>query len=259
MRRWAMVGAALALAACSQGTGNGATAGSALDQASAAAHKAADQFVAMTQTGALPPRATDATAGPLLNAVFNTAALPTTPVSGKELDAVNDWLNSANRVGIVYVLAGTGVSSLAAANTPAVDQQAGANVVTYAPEMGRYFDAQLAIMGLEANSLAQSLATDPGQTSNAEVAGGLTKMRGGLVGTSSGLLNVLAGAGPTDDWKEARGKALVAFAPSAAKLLLPADRESLQQLATLAVTQTTDPTLKGEFSQFATLIAPAGS
>jgi hypothetical protein len=261
MRRWAIVGAALALGACSQGVGNGFTAPSALDQASDAAHRAADQLVTMSQGGALPPRATDAAAAPLINSVFNTAAVPTTPVSDKELDAVNDWLSSANRVGQLYILAGTGSASITDTNSaaPSIEEQASLNVVTYAPEMGRYFDTELAIMGLEASSLAKSLSTDPSQTSNAQITDGLAKFRGGLTQTASGVIATIAGPGPADDWKEARGKALIAFAPNAAKLLLPADRTTLQALATQAAAQTTDATLKAEFTQFAAAIAPAAS
>jgi len=258
MRRWAIVVALSGLTACGQVTSSPPTA---LDTASAAAHKAADQFVSLSASAATTgaaPRQTDATAGPLLNAVFNTAALPTTPVKDAELEVLNDWLNSANRVGVVYILAGTGTTSIANA-TSATEQKANANVITYAPEMGRYFDAELAIMSLEASSTAQSLATDPGQTSNAKVADGIAKVRGGIAQTANGVISTIAKPGVAADWREARARALVAFAPGAAKLLLPADRAGLQAMATQAAGSTSDPTLKAELTQFATLIAPAGS
>jgi hypothetical protein len=256
MRGWPIIAALIALGACGQ-----AAAPTPLDTASAAAHKAADQFVALSASAAstgAAPRQTDATAGPLLNAVFNTAALPTAPVADAEFNAMNDWLYSANRVGLVYILAGTGASGVTNA-TAATEQRANLNVVTYAPETGRYLDTELAIMSLEASSMAQTLATDPGQTSNAQVADGVAKMRAGVAQTAGGVISTITLPGLTADWQDARGKALVAFAPGAAKLLLPADRASLQSLATQAATSTSDPTLKAEFTQFASLIAPAGS
>jgi hypothetical protein len=256
MRGWAIIAGLIALGACGQ-----VAPPTPLDAASVAAHKAADQFVAMSSSAAstgAAPRQTDATAGPLLNAIFNIAALPTAPVAGAEFDALNDWLNSANRVGMVYILAGTGTSSVTNATT-ATEQRANSNVITFAPETGRYFDTELAIESLEANSMAQSLATDPGQTSNPKVADGIAKMRAGVAQTAAGVISTLALPGVATDWQEARGKALVAFAPGAAKLLLPTDRASLQTLATQAAGSTSDPTLKAEFAQFATLIAPTGS
>jgi hypothetical protein len=114
------------------------------------------------------------------------------------------------------------------------------------------------IMGLEASSMAQSLATDPGQTSNAKVADGLALARSGTARAASGLIETIALPGFSAGWREARFRALVGFAPGAARLIAPADRATLKAQAAQAADATSDATLKAELTQFATLIAPAG-
>src|SRR5580658_6287957 len=134
--------ASLALAGCGQGGGdNGAPADTGpLARQATLAKAAAEQLAIMAKgsdVSGQAPRASDPAAGPLLDQVFNLAALPQHTLTDAELGQANDWLMAATEAGSVYVMAGT--------NTPTVSNdatttaaQAELNVVTYAPEIGRY-------------------------------------------------------------------------------------------------------------------------
>ena len=264
MREWTIVAAALALAACGQAPTNAPAASShpaqSLDAASAAAKAASDKFVALasgSQTSGLPPRQTDPAAGPLLDAVFDTSAVPTTDPPFSKLTAVNDWLLAANKVGVTYVLAGTGQSTFA--DSPTVDAQVGRNVGTFAPEIGRYLDAECVLLGTEAGIVSDDLAANPTAFNDPARADGLAKMRGGVLQATGGFIQTIAGAQNGEDWKLARMKPLIAMAPNAARLLAPDARADLAAKATAAATDTGDLQLKSDFTQFATKISSPGS
>jgi hypothetical protein len=257
MRGWGILGVVAMLAACQPG---GAAAPSAVASASNAAQAASAKFIALAQgsaTSGQPPRATDPTAGPLLDAVFNTSALPATPPPFSELEPVNKWLLAVVKTGQVYVLAGTGVSDVANATGPGVGAKADQNVVTYAPEVGRYLDAQTAIMGVESAMIAQFAAANPDAVKDPVRADGMAKTQVGVTQALGSELSVLTDAAPSNDWKEARAKALVAVAPQAALILPPTDWQALQAAANQAAAQTTDPALAAQFKDFAAKIQPA--
>ena len=250
--------ASLGLAACGQ---SGTAAGPSLASASAAAHKGADQFVALASGSAQSgnaPRQTDPAAAPLLDAVLNTAPLAGATPSFDDLDAVNDWLGSANRVGEVYILAGTGVTDISTAG-PSLTDHINRNTVLYAPEFGRYMDAELAIMAAEARTLAKFLADNPTATRDPTRAKGLAQTRSGLSQAVNGVLTTIPVAGLSDEWRRARASALVAAAPDLARIL-PADAgQQLSGVAQQVASASTDPILKGDLARFASLITkPAG-
>ncbi|HEY2707498.1 MAG TPA: hypothetical protein VGI95_05535 [Caulobacteraceae bacterium] len=263
MRRHLTLLAILLLAACEQGGGNAATTPGAakpdLAAASAAAQKAADQFAGLTKvsgTSGQVPRATDPTAGPLLDAIFDTSALPATPPSFDAIGDVNGWLGAVVKTGQVYVLAGAGD---AAVPNPEMGAIANKNMIAYAPEVGRYFDAQLALMGEESPMLAQFAADNPDSMKDPKRAAGLTQARNGVAQTLSSIIAALAVPGLTDDWRRARIKAMIAMTPKAAQLLTPDLRTLVQLEAQQAIAATTDPELKGELSQVSTLIVPTAA
>ncbi len=259
MRRWAMTAAvALALAAC-QPAKAPAPAATAIDTASAAAHQAADQFAALAkgaETTGKPPRLTDAAAGPLLNTIFTTTPLvgPTPPFS--EIGPVSDWMLSIARTGQVYVLAGTGVTDISKA-TSAINAQAGQNVATFAPELARYIDAEVAVTGVEADMVSQFVAANPDAMKDPTRADGLKKTRDGVAQIVDSVLLTVAADGPTDDWKKARVQALIAIIPKVGKLL-PADQnQAAQQLAQQAASAVSDSVLQAELTQVSSLLAQA--
>jgi len=252
MRKWAIIVAALLLAGCQPPP-------DAVQTASAAAHKAADQLVTLGQasiTSGQPPRQTDPAAGPLLDAVFNTAPLQGAAPPSSDLDAVNDWLLSTVRVGQIYLLAGTGMTDVSAASAnAAAAARINQNVVAFAPECGRFIDAELAIEGADASATVQYLAANPDALKDATASQGFDKARSGLVQTAQGVITTLAAGGLPNDWREARASSLVAFAPHAAAFITDAQKQTLSTAAMQAAAATADdPQLAVLLNQFAAAI-----
>ena len=227
--------------------------------ASVAAHQAADQFTALAKgsdaTGQ-PPRQTDTTVAPLLDAVFNTAVLtgkPTPPMA--DLDVMNDWMLSIVRVGQVYLFAGTGTNDPAKATTPAVEAKAESNVVTYAPEVGRYVDAELTAMNTVDSIVSADLAADQGKANDPTSADWLAKVRAGTTTAVDSILGTMTINGLTDNWRRARMPAILAIAPEAAKLLPADDRAKLNNTALAVAAAMDDAGLKSQLTTFASSIA----
>jgi hypothetical protein len=254
--------ASLALAACGQGGGgdNGAPADTSPLARQATLAKAAAEQLAIMAKGAdvsgQAPRATDPAAGPLLDQVFDLSALPHRPLTAPEFGQASDWLAAANAVGSIYLMAGT-ASPTVSNDATTTAAQAELNVVTYAPEIGRYLDTELAISSAEAGAVAAELAQAGGAPPNAEAADGLKTMRAGMAQTAAGVIATIAAPGPSDAWREARAKALIAAAPGYARLLQPDARAPLRAQAEQAATLQTDASLKAELLQFAAAIAGA--
>ena len=232
----------------------------AVKNASAAAHKAADQFVALahgSETSGQAPRQTDPAAGPLLDAVFNTSVLHGGPIpSVSQIDPINDWLLSTFKVGQVYMLAGTGLTDITKATDPATEARAEANVVTYAPEFGRYIDAQLSVLDETAVVFNKELAANPGfATANADTTRGVAKVKSGVTTTLIGDIATLQTQGLTDEWRRARMAPLLAAAPDAAKLVPPADKTKLHDTALQVAAVLTDPEVKAKLTSFADIIS----
>jgi len=253
MRSATIIIAALLLAACQPPT---PPPPDPVQAASAAAHKAADQLVTMGQaseTTGQPPRQTDPAAGPLLDAVFNTAPLQGATPPYSDIDAVHDWLLSTERVGGIYLLVGTGQADLSAAGAnPGLQARIEQNGVAFAPEFGRYIDAELATEAAEASTLVPYLAANP---PNATAAQGADKARAGFTQTAqSVIIQTSSLPGFTSDWREARARALVAFAPRAASFITDAQKQTLSAAALQAAGSSTDPQLASLLNQFAAAI-----
>jgi len=227
----------------------------------AAAHAAADQFVALAQgsdASGKPPRASDPAVGRLLDAVFDVRDLPA-DATVADMGPVSDWLTSANRIGQVYVLAGTGQTDAAKAGAD-VSDQANRNMVAYAPELGRYMDTEMGLLRLESQAVADAIAQHPELLSDPTRAKGLADIRQGLADAMTGMVTSLPLDGLTDSWREARMPALLGLAPQAARLLTPDQAAGVAAQAKEVAGATGDATLKGELTAFAaSLSRPAGS
>lgn len=253
----AAVVVSLGLASCHPADPSGVVA------ASATAHKAADQFTALAKGSEIsgqPPRQTDPAVAPLLDAVLSTGVLtgkPTPPAS--DLDAANDWMLSIVRVGQVYMFAGTGTNDPAKAADPAVEAKAEANVVTFAPEVGRYVDAELTLLNAVDSMLSADLAANPNKTNDPTTADGLTKVRAGTTTAIDAVLGMLTIGGLTDDWRRARMPAILAIAPEAAKLLPANDMAQINKTALAAADASDDAGLKTQLTNFASSFAGSPS
>jgi hypothetical protein len=218
---------------------------------------AADQFVVLAKDSAATgeaPRESDPAAKPLLDLVLDTTSLQTGPVQPmSELEALNDWNLDVVKVGLVYILAGTGVTDIAALpNTPDVMAKINANTIKYAPEMGRYIDAQLRLQGALIDTISTYMATAAqSDLDQANFKSGLAQVRSGVAGTLNGAVTTFPTEGLTDAWRRDRLAALLAIGPRAAKFLLPEDVKSLHDTATEVAGQMSDPEVKAGLASFA--------
>jgi hypothetical protein len=196
----------------------------------AAVKKAAEDFVKLAEparkSGAAP-RAADAPAKALLDAVLDTSALRAAePLPFSELGKINDWNMAILQTGIVYLFAGTGITDITqAANDPAVGQKANQNTVAFAPEMGRYFDAQLEITRVMLETIGQHLRANPADRDKPNFKSGLRNVYGGAVQTFASAVSTLALDGLSDVWRRERLPAITALAP---QIALIADAEQAQ-------------------------------
>ncbi len=227
-----------------------------LETASAAAHRAADKFLVMatgSRSSGQVPRLGDPAAGPLLDAVFDVRPVlgrPLPPFS--QVDAVTDWLKSVAEVGQTYLLAGAGdatAESLSAEQAQKIDD----NISAYAPEVGRFMDADLGLTRVVAAMTAAEVER-PGSM-NPTTNSGLEKVRSGITQTLSGAISTLTESSAADAWREARMPALVATAGPAHRLLAADQQAALKSEALQAARTTSDAKVKQSLAEFASAVA----
>jgi hypothetical protein len=167
-----------------------------------------------------PPRQTDAAVTPLLDAVFDVDILQKKPtLANGDFQALADWAKAALDAGSVYMLAGTGKTEFSQlASDPKLVQMIDRNTAAYAPEVGRYVDAELAVGGSMAEIIAANSSGD-GPDSKPNLSSGQQQVRDGIAKTINGVLQTFVVEGISDDWRRARLTALDSVAPKAAKLL----------------------------------------
>jgi hypothetical protein len=225
----------LALTGCGQHGDAGLRAGA------DAAKTAADRLVAMSPP---PPRQSDPAAAPLLDSVFNIAAFPNTPLSVDDIDAIVTWSLSASRVGNLYVYDGTAVPSDPANPDSNTVLRAQKNIVTFAPEVGRYFDTLIQLFGM-ADKLFLQARKDPEKY-------GIDKSKGyGIGNVASGttalfvkVLNAMTYPGIDDNWRNSRIGILNGAAQDASALLSAQQRSMVQEAAQAAENAASNPDVK---------------
>jgi hypothetical protein len=213
------------------------------------ATSAASRFIALTtevyRTGD-PPRQTDAAAGPLLDAVFDATVLKTKARFAKaDLGALADWGSAMFRVGYVYILAGTGVADLAnVPDDPKVLAQARRNVAAYAPEIGRFLDAELAAYG----AMAKLVKTDFGGRdveNDTKLRDAKATFNLGIVAAIDIALESYLTPGISDDWRRSRLPVLAAAAYQAVGLLTAEQCGALRDIARAVTAEMGDAVVKG--------------
>jgi len=226
----------------------------------AAIDKAADTFLARTKDTyrtAQVPRESDPKVKALLDTVFDTSALAAGgPVPFSDLSKLNDWTMKVVSVGSVYIFAGTGIPDFAHLSTLDEKQQEQIvkNTVAYAPEMGRYFDAEVRLEKALVDSAMAELTAHPASFQNPQAQGGLTKMRDGLKQTLTGVIATFLTPGLDIGWIRARIPALIEIAPSAVKFLSPEARQELRDIAHQVAGQLDDEAAKNGLANFAQAI-----
>jgi hypothetical protein len=219
-----------------------------------AAKQAADEFLALAkgaETTGVMPRQSDPKTKALLDRVFDRAAL------GRGVPPIQDakfgeLLNNGNRIGFAYMLAGSGQTDLSKlADDQKAMEQAEKNMSAFAPEIGRWFDYQLAIQGKIADSTLAFIASAKKDVlERPQVQSGLGNVRQGLARSLSGVFQTMAADGLDDGWRRDRLIALTEICPSAAKLVTAEDAKELQRQATALSEAVKDPNLKAGLKKF---------
>jgi hypothetical protein len=228
----------------------------------ATVNKASESFLALAKDSAStgrPPRQSDPAVKVLLDAVLDTSEIqsgPPQPMAA--LQDLNTWNFAIVRVGLVYILAGTGIADIAKLqNTPKTAQQIDRNAIEFAPELGRYLDAQLRIEAAILDTVSAFVSSaSTAQLEHPDLKSGLTKIRAGATQTINGVLTTMPIEGLSDAWRRDRLPALAAIAPIAAGFLLADQARSLRDAATEVAGRITDPTVKAALTSFASAVAP---
>ena len=227
----------------------------------AAINKACESFLALAKDSAStgrPPRQSDPAVKVLLDIVFDTTEIksgPPQPMAA--LQNLNTWNFAVVRVGLVYILAGTGIADISKLpNTPETAQQINHNIVDFAPEMGRYLDAELWIAASIMDTVGAFITSaSKAQLEEPNFKSGLTKIRAGATQTIAGVLTTMPVEGLSDAWRRDRLPALAAIAPIAARFLLADQARSLRDTASEVAGRMTDPAVKAALTSFASAVA----
>jgi hypothetical protein len=228
----------------------------------ATAREAADEFLALAEgsrTAGQMPRQTDPKVKALLDRIFDRTVLGREVLPIAESAKVGELINNANRIGFAYMLAGTGLTDPdAIENDPKAAEVAEQNVVTYAPELGRWFDYQMALQGAIADSMVAFLASAKKDVlERPQVKSGLGHVRQGLAGSIAGMFQTMSDDALDDAWRRDRMAYLNELAPKAAKLLPPDDAKTLQEQAGALADAVSDPELKAALKGFGETIVKA--
>jgi len=222
---------------------------------------ATESFLALAKdshTTGQPPRYSDPAVKPLLDRVLDTKQIESgKPLPWSDVEKLTDWSKAAIKVGLVYYLAGTGTKDLnVVANDPKLTQKANQNTVTFAPEFGRYYDAQINLYSaLIDTASAQILAATPEQRKDPEFRRTLNNISDGAAKSVIGLLHTFVLEGLPDEWQFLRVALLIKMTPKAAKFMAPEDRQLLRNAAAEAATQIKDPDVKSGVNAIARAFA----
>jgi clan AA aspartic protease (TIGR02281 family) len=183
----------------------------------AAIDKAADAFLAKAaeakKTG-MVPRQSDPAVAALLDTVFDTGVLNHGTIDYTDQEKLIHWLTRLTAVGGVYTKAA----------------HAAHDTGLFAAEIGRFFDASVAVTQAMIDSQMAELAAHPEVKLTAADQQGLAKMRAGAATAVGSLIDLMVGPGVTTVWVHDRAAALTAAAPSLGRFL------TTEQLAHLRAT-----------------------
>jgi hypothetical protein len=219
----------------------------------AAAQKAAADFVKLAGNSARtgkPPRESDPAVKALLDTVLDTSAMSSPEFS--DIPRITQWLANADKVGIVYMMAGTGTRNLAAASNPKIADRIGKNIAEFQDEYGRFVDFQLALSGFTLDAVRAKMASaSEKERKDPKFRGGFMQASSGIVQTVAGTLSTFTAEGITDDWRRARLAPLNAIAPKMAETLPKEMREKLAEMTRDIAGQLKEDDVKGSVNAFA--------
>ncbi len=212
-------------------------ASAALDRAKiVAAEKAAGEFARLARdsfkTGK-PPRESDPAVKALLDTAFDTSAGSAATVDFSDLPRINQWMANGDKVGLVYMLAGTGTNNLAqAATNPKTSKLIPQNIATFQTEYGRFTDFQIALWSLVLDAIVAKIdAATEAERKNPKFLGGYIQVSNSIAQSIAGVLATFPTEGITDEWRQARLGPLADIAQKAQKALPIPIRVKLKELA----------------------------
>ena len=225
-----------------------------------AAKQAADEFLRRAEGSAKSgtmPRRTDPAVARLLDTVFDLSALGTEPIPMTKIGPVGELATNGNRVGIAYILAGTGRADPTGADRETL-LRVDRNTVTFAPEVGQFTDFQLAVTDKMARSALDFIGTaPPAALEQPNVRAGLGQMRAGFAQTIGGVLKTFTISGLPDDWKLQRLAALDKLADTAGRFLGDVEKAGVRQLAE-EIAKTASAGVKARIQAFGQRVGTGG-
>lgn len=223
----------------------------------AAAQKAAADFVKLAGNSARtgkPPRESDPKVKALLDIVLDTGAVTTPEFS--DLPAITRWLANADRVGLVYMLAGTGTNNLAAATNPKIADRIGKNIAEFQDEYGRFVDFQVALSGFTLDAIRAKIDSAPEkERRNPKFQAGFVQVTGGIAQTIAGAVSTFSSEGISDEWRRARLAPLNMIAPKVAEIMPKDMRDKLSEMTREIADQLADPQIKDDVKAIAETLA----
>ena len=223
--------------------------------------KATESFLVLAKdadTTGKPPRYSDPAVKPLLDTILNTKDLEGgKPLPWASVQMLHEWNQATQKVGLIYYLAGTGTTDpLAVSKDPQKIIKANSNTAAFAYEFGRYYDAQMRILGAMIDSaIAQTATITPEQRKDPVLRRILNNISDDTARAVTGLLGTFVLDGLQDDWMLLRVVALLEITPKAAKFLAPDDRSQLKNAAAEVAEHVSNPDVKGGINAIARAFA----
>lgn len=227
--------------------------------------RAADDFLQRAKdspTSGRPPRQAEPAVAAQLDTIFDITPLERAPLSAADFPKAKEWFRAGDRVGTVYILAGTGVSDIdRLPNDPNVRQRTRRNVVDFAPEFARYLDFQVKLAGIMMDAeLARAAKagdkSDGRGSDQPETGRDAAELRSTLADALTGDLTTLSYEGLSDDWRRERLAIMMQIAPKAARFLSADQRRAVQAHALKVTSYVRDNSVQDRIKGFADAISP---
>jgi hypothetical protein len=226
-----------------------------------AARKAADEFLSLasqSHVNGRPPRLSEPTIRALLEKIFDVSELQGATLAGADIGRAAEWYAIGDRVGTVYILAGTGFNDIAKLpNDPALQRQSHRNVAEFAPEFARYLDFQVRLAAIMMKAvLKRNAAGDKAMLERPEVKREAAETRVTMAETLTGVLTTFAYDNVSDEWRRQRLKLLEEVSPMTAEFLLREQANELRGHALKVAGFMRDKAMRDAVTAFADGIAP---
>ena len=200
-----------------------------------------------------PPRQSDPTIDQALAAVLAASDLAAEPLVAEEIDKALEWLKTADQIGAVYLLAGTGFADFATVpRTEALQRRMRGNVTAFAAEFGRYTDFQMIALAAVANAQMRANAGAKGWPNAGQPRTDEVRTLVAQAMTSNFI--ALVYDGHDDSWRMARLIALSRAAPVAAKFLTRDEVDAVQTVALQTIDYFKDATVRARVREVAGLL-----